>query len=79
MTTISGAMTNIIYKVELKARVVAEGRQVTNIGHREGKASQTVGQSNLSAPAVLLRLYGDGTDVFFNRDEEVQILKKSAT
>jgi choline kinase len=77
VTTISGAMTNTIYKVELTERVVAEGREGDEtFGGREGKASDVQGDTSRTAAAVLVRLYGEGTESFFHRGREIEVFNK---
>ena len=54
VSSISGAMTNVIYKCELQ--------DLTNPT-----------QIDITAHPVLVRLYGDGTDAFFDRSEELAV------
>jgi thiamine kinase-like enzyme len=78
LTAISGAMTNTIYKVEFQ-QATESGPTVTSVAStnnemKEGKSEDvsiaTVDTS--SAHAILVRLYGEGTESFFNRDDELR-------
>jgi choline/ethanolamine kinase len=63
VSAISGAMTNVIYKCELLL-------DPTNVSD-----SKT---TDPNAHAVLVRLYGEGTDAFFDRQEELKVFSSLA-
>ena len=70
LTVISGAMTNTIYKCELKSAV---SPLATCSGNPE-----TDGRSlgDADPAAVLVRVYGEGTDMFFDRTLELEIFSR---
>ncbi len=58
--SISGAMTNVIYKCELL---------------KDPSDTETI---DIEADAILIRLYGDGTEAFFDRQEELTVFSSLA-
>ena len=75
ITTISGAMTNTIYKLELKEppnnSALPNARSQDQ--NQNSKGIETV---EIKPGSILIRLYGDGTESFFSREKEKEVFKK---
>ena len=78
VSAISGAMTNTIYKCEFKAdeAPTTTDEQVRNTATNGTVISATTAATTAShdnAQAVLVRLYGEGTESFFSREAELKV------
>ena len=80
LSAISGAMTNTIYKCEYQSDHDATNNvRVIQSDATTGPSPRSTDDVANHAHAILVRLYGDGTDAFFNRQDELHVFSNLAS